>query len=131
MRSERKWATRPEDLLATEEVHRGVEDLVTEEEAAHLEEGETSPEAEVVLQEEGEISQEVEEVHQGVARLEVILEVDQGEAHLEVTQEAALEVAQEVDHLGVDPEAEMKEGHSEEEALPSEAVNDLFILSIN
>ena len=112
--------------MATEEVHRGVEDLVTEEEAAHLEEGETSPEAEVVLREAEEISQEVEEVHQGVAPLEVILEVDQEEAHLEVTQEVALEVAQEVAHLGVDPEAEMKEEPSEEEALPLEAVNDLF-----
>ena len=107
MKSERKWGIRPEDLLATEQVHQEVEAAA--------------------LQEQDLISQEAEGGHQEAAHLEVIQEVDQEEGHLEVIQE----VAQEVDNLGVDPEVEMKEGPSEEEVLPSEAVNDLFILLIN
>ena len=101
---------RREDLLVKEEVHQGAEEI--------------SQGVEVVALLEAEVtSLEAEGGHQEVAHLEVIQEGGQEEVHLEVTQE--------VDHLGVDPEEEMKEGLSEEEALPSEAVNDLFILSIN
>ena len=94
---------RREDLLVTEEVHQGVEVVAL-------------LEAEVT-------SLEAEGDHQEVAHLEVIKEGGQEEVHLEVTQEAALEA----DHLGVDPEEEMKEGLSEEEALPSEGVNEIYL----
>ena len=105
---------RREDLLVTEEVHQGAEEI--------------SQGVEVVALLEAEVtSLEAEGGHQEVAHLEVIQEGGQEEFHLEVNQE----VVQEADHLGVDPEEEMKEGLSEEEALPSEGVNDLFILSIN
>jgi hypothetical protein len=149
LKSERKLGMILEDLLEAEEAHqgaeeisleveetRGVEVISQEVEVAHQEVEEISPEEEALLeveeisqeaevaalQEVEETSPEEEEDHQEVAHLEVETEVD-----LEVETEEAQEVVHRgVAHQEVDLKVE-KEGHSEVEVLPLEAVNDLYL----